>query len=30
MRLSLFILGVFSAVICIEKPAQAQNQTWCI
>jgi hypothetical protein len=30
MRLSLFILGVFSAVICIEKPAQAQNQAWCI
>src|ERR1700739_1024769 len=30
MRLSLFILGVFSAVICIEEPAQAQNQAWCI
>jgi hypothetical protein len=26
MRLSLFILGVFSTVISIEKPAQAQNQ----
>jgi hypothetical protein len=28
MRLSLFILGVFSALICIEKPAEAQNQPW--
>jgi hypothetical protein len=26
MRLSLFILGVFSALICIEKPAEAQNE----
>jgi hypothetical protein len=30
MRLSLFILGVFSALICIERPAEAQNQPWCI
>jgi Protein of unknown function (DUF3551) len=30
MRLSLFILGVFSALICIEKPAEAQNEPWCI
>ena len=30
MRFSLFILGVFSALICIEKPAEAQNQPWCI
>ena len=30
MRLSLFILGVFSALICIVKPAEAQNQPWCI
>ena len=30
MRLLLFILAVFSAVICNEKPAQAQNQPWCI
>jgi hypothetical protein len=29
MRLSLFILGVFAAVICIEKPADAQNGGWC-
>jgi uncharacterized protein DUF3551 len=30
MRLSLFILGVFAAVVCIEKPADAQNGAWCI
>ena len=30
MRFSLFILGIFSALICIEKPAEAQNQPWCI
>jgi len=24
-----FILGVFAAVICIEKPAKAQNGAWC-
>src|SRR5215472_1027348 len=29
MRLSLFILGVFAAVICIEKPAAAQGGGWC-
>ena len=29
MRLSLFVLGVFAAVICIEKPAEAQNGGWC-
>ena len=29
MRLSLFILGVFAAVICIERPAEAQNGGWC-
>src|SRR5215469_105452 len=29
MRLSLFILGVFAAVICIEIPAEAQNGGWC-
>ena len=28
MRLSLFILGVFAAVVCFEKPAAAQNP-WC-
>jgi hypothetical protein len=29
MRLWLFILGVFAAVVCIEKPAEAQNYPWC-
>lgn len=29
MRLSLFILGVFAAVVCFEKPAAAQNYPWC-
>jgi len=26
---SLFIVGVFAAVVCIEKPAEAQNGAWC-
>lgn len=30
MRASLFILGVFAAVVCVEKPAHAQNGAWCI
>ena len=30
MRLSLFILGVFAAVVCFEKPAAAQNYPWCV
>jgi hypothetical protein len=31
MRLSLFILGVFATIICIENRAQAeQNYPWCI
>jgi hypothetical protein len=30
MRLSLFILTVFAAVTCIEKPAVAQNGAWCL
>jgi hypothetical protein len=29
MRLSLFILGVFAAVVCFEKPAAAQTYPWC-
>jgi hypothetical protein len=30
MRLLLFILGVFAAVVCSEKPAKAaQNYPWC-
>ena len=30
MRVSLFILGVFVAVVCIEKPAEAQTYPWCV
>ena len=29
MRLCLFIVGVFAAIVCIEKPAEAQNYPWC-
>ena len=29
MRLLLFILGVCAVVVCIEKPAAAQNYPWC-
>ena len=29
MRLLLFIAGVFVAILCIEKPAEAQNYPWC-
>ena len=29
MRLSLFILGIFAAIACIENPAEAQNGAWC-
>src|SRR5215469_7649891 len=29
MRLSLFTLGVFAAVVCFEKPAAAQAYPWC-
>jgi len=29
MRFSLFMLGVFVAVVCAEKPAEAQNGAWC-
>ena len=30
MRFLLIILGAFAAVVCIEKPAEAQNGPWCI
>jgi hypothetical protein len=30
MRLFVFTLGVFAAIICIEKPAEAQNGAWCL
>jgi hypothetical protein len=29
MRLLLFMSGVFAAIVCIEKPAEAQNGAWC-
>ena len=29
MRILLFIAGVFAAILCIEKPAEAQNYPWC-
>jgi hypothetical protein len=29
MRPLLFILGVFAAVVCFEKPVAAQNYPWC-
>jgi hypothetical protein len=30
MRLSLVILGVIAAIVCVEKPAEAQNGARCI
>ena len=30
MRLLLFMSGVFAAVVCTEKPAEAQNGAWCL
>jgi Protein of unknown function (DUF3551) len=30
MRLSLLILAIFTAVVCIKKLAEAQNDSWCI
>jgi len=30
MRLLLFMLGVFAAIVCFEKPANAQNGAWCL
>ena len=29
MRLWLFILGVFAAILRVENPAYAQNGAWC-
>jgi hypothetical protein len=29
MRPWLLILGVFAAILCVEKPAYAQNGAWC-
>jgi len=31
MKLFLFIAGVFAVIVCIEKPAEAeQNGAWCL
>jgi len=29
MRFSLFVTGVFVAILCIGTPAEAQNYPWC-
>ena len=29
MRLLLIIVGAFVAIVCIEKPAEAQSYPWC-
>jgi hypothetical protein len=29
MRSSLFILGIFTATLCVAQPAAAQNDRWC-
>lgn len=29
MSLLLIIVGAFAAIVCIEKPAEAQNRPWC-
>jgi hypothetical protein len=29
MRNSLFILGVFAALVCFERPTAAQTNRWC-
>jgi len=30
MTLLLRVLGVFALLVCVEKPAHAQNQAWCL
>lgn len=30
MKLLLFMLGFLAAIVCIEKPAEAQNGAWCL
>lgn len=30
MTLLLRVLGIFALIICIEKPAHALNQPWCL
>ena len=29
MRLLLFMTGVLVAILCVERPAEAQNYPWC-
>jgi Protein of unknown function (DUF3551) len=29
MRLLLIIVGAFAAIVCFEKPAEAQSYPWC-
>jgi hypothetical protein len=29
MRILLFVLGAFAAIVCIEKSAEAQSYPWC-
>ena len=29
MRFSLIVVGVFTAIICIENPVEAQDYPWC-
>jgi hypothetical protein len=29
MKPLLVILGIFAAIVCVEKPAEAQNYPWC-
>ena len=30
MRLSLFVLGIIAATVCVETSAEAQNGAWCL
>src|SRR5215472_11334265 len=30
LRLALFVLGVIAAIVCVNKPAEAQNGAWCL
>lgn len=29
MKPSLFVLGILAAIVCVEKPAEAQSGGWC-
>ena len=30
LRLALFVLGVIAVIVCVNKPAEAQNGAWCL